>query len=114
MGRFRSLRRHIWDDDGVEYVCEPELARRRRLHEEKTRDGRKAREVERSGNVVNLERAAKRLKHARAEDRILYVQQWHMEKAVEAMRCAGVTGAVSNITGTQRKRVNGRRNDWED
>ena len=107
MARFRSLRRYDWDEDGVEHFCEPELARRRRLHRE-ARDGKKAREVDRSASIGHLERAAKRLKHARAEDRILYVPQWNMDKAVIAMRHAGVTGAVSNITGTQRKRVNGR------
>jgi len=41
----------------------------------------------------------------RAEDRVLYVPQWDMAKAENAMRRAGVNGAVSNLCGSQRKRV---------
>lgn len=86
------------------YYFEPALARRRRLARE-AKDGKKAEEVDRSGSVKHLERMAKRLKHMKAEDRILYVPQWDMDKAEEAMRKAGVTGAVSNLCGSQRKRV---------
>lgn len=94
-----------WDDappDNV-YSIEPALARRRRLAEAK--DGKKAEEIDRSGSVKRLERLAKRLKHVKADDRILYVPHWDMEKAEIAMRKAGVTGAVSNLCGSQRKRV---------
>ena len=49
--------------------------------------------------------AAKRLKHVKAEDRVLYVPQWDMARAEIAMRKAGVNGAVSNLCGSQRKRV---------
>lgn len=83
---------------------EPDLARRRRMAE-RARDGKKAQEVDRSGSERHLERAAKRLKHVKAEDRVLYVPQWDMAKAENAMRKAGVTGAVSNLCGSQRKRV---------
>lgn len=86
------------------YLFEPALARRRRLAQE-AKDSRKAEATDRTGSVKHLERAAKRLKHAKAEDRILYVPYWDMEKAEEAMRKAGVNGAVSNLCGSQRKRV---------
>ena len=104
MARVRSLRSFDWDENGEERFHEPKLARRRRLRE-KARDGKKAEETDRSGSVAHLERAAKRLKTARAEDRVLYVQQWNMDKALIAMRNAGVSGAVSNLCGTQRKRI---------
>jgi hypothetical protein len=90
------------------YFFEPALAKRRRLAQQ-ARDGRKAEEIDRTGSVKHLERAAKRLKSAKAEDRILYVPYWDMHKAEEAMRKAGVTGAVSNLCGSQRVRIKGRR-----
>ena len=66
---------------------------------------RRAEEIDRSGSTRHLERAAKRLKHVSAVDRVLYVPQWDMAKAELAMRKAGVTGAVSNLCGTRRKIV---------
>lgn len=88
---------------------EPDLARRRR-RAELEREGKRAEVVDRSGSARHLERAAKRLKHVNAADRILYVPQWDMAKAELAMRKAGVTGAVSNLCGTRRKLVtSGRR-----
>lgn len=90
------------------YFFEPALAKRRRLAE-RARDGKKAEEVDRTGSVKHLERAAKRLKSVKAEDRILYVPYWDMGKAEEAMRRAGVRGAVSNLCGSQRVRIKGRR-----
>ena len=86
------------------FLFEPALAKRRRLARE-AKEGKKAETVDRTGSVKHLERDAKRLKHSKAEDRILYVPQWDMDKAEEAMRKAGVTGAVSNLCGSQRKRV---------
>ncbi|MGQ0533324.1 MAG: hypothetical protein ACT4OF_11635 [Caulobacteraceae bacterium] len=83
---------------------EPDLARRRR-YAERDRANRQAEEVDRSGSARHLERAAKRLKHMDAADRVLYVPQWDMAKAELAMRKAGVTGAVSNLCGTRRKLV---------
>lgn len=83
---------------------EPDLARRRRFAE-REREERRAEEIDRSGSSRHLERAAKRLKHVNAVDRILYVPQWDMAKAELAMRKAGVTGAVSNLCGTRRKIV---------
>lgn len=99
--------RDVVSNDNL-YFFEPALARRRRLAQQ-AKDGKKAEEIDRTGSVKHLERAAKRLKHVKAEDRILYVPYWDMEKAEEAMRKAGVRGAVSNLCGSQRKRVNGRR-----
>jgi hypothetical protein len=117
MSRARSLRRHDWDEDGSELFVEPALARRRRL-DHKAKDDKKAHEVDRSGSVVNLERAAKRLKRARAEARILSVPQWDMAKAIEAMKRAGVSGEVTNLCGSRLKRVKLvaglRRDDDED
>ncbi|MGE3930380.1 MAG: hypothetical protein AB7G05_09460 [Hyphomonadaceae bacterium] len=86
------------------YFFEPALARRRRLAE-RAKDGKKALEWDRTGSDRHLERAAKRLKHVKAVDRVLFVPQWDMAKAEMAMRKAGVTGAVSNLCGSQRKRI---------
>src|ERR671924_886614 len=78
---------------------EPDLARRRR-YAEREREVRRAEEFDRSGSTRHLERAAKRLKHVNAADRILYVPHWDMAKAEMAMRRAGVNGAVSNLCGS--------------
>ncbi|HRO03755.1 MAG TPA: hypothetical protein PLS69_09160 [Terricaulis sp.] len=85
-------------------MFEPALARRRRLAQQ-AKDGKKALEIDRTGSERHLERAAKRLRHVKAVDRILYVPHWDMAKAEAAMRRAGVRGAVSNLCGSQRKRV---------
>ncbi len=101
----RSIR-PLSDDDfalGFEPIAEPQRARRRRL---KARSAdRRAQEVDRSATTVQLERAAKRLKAARAAERVLSVPQWNMDKAVEAMKRAGVSGVVTNLCGTRRQRV---------
>ena len=95
-----------WNDDPPDNLLffEPALARRRRLAQQ-AKDGKKARQVDRSGSERHLECAAKRLRHVKAVDRILFVPQWDMAKAEAAMRRAGVRGAVSNLCGSQRKRV---------
>jgi len=104
----RSKQRFDWSagDDAPDNLLmfEPALARRRRLAQQ-AKDGKKALEVDRSGSERHLERAAKRLRHVKAVDRILYVPHWDMAKAEAAMRRAGVRGAVSNLCGSQRKRV---------
>lgn len=87
---------------------EPDLVRRRR-HAERKREADPAEEVDRSGSTRHLERAAKRLKHVPAADRVLYVPQWDMAKAELAMRKAGVAGAVSNLCGSKRRLVTGGR-----
>ena len=86
------------------YMGEPALARRRRLAQE-AKESKRAQEWDRTGSDKSLERAAKRLKHVKAEDRVLYVPQWDMARAEMAMRKVGVNGAVSNLCGSQRKRV---------
>ncbi len=104
----RSKRRFDWSGDNAPdnlLFFEPALARRRRLAQQ-AKDGKKALEIDRTGSDRHLERAAKRLRHVKAVDRILYVPQWDMAKAEAAMRRAGVRGAVSNLCGSQRKRVN--------
>ena len=97
-----------WDDAPNAYLYEPPLARRRRLAAE-AKDHKKAAEWDRTGSDKSLEHAAKRLKHVNAEDRVLFVPQWDMARAEIAMRKAGVSGAVSNLCGSQRKRVNAAR-----
>lgn len=102
------FRSHAWADAlPGEFFVEPDAARRRRLAS-CARDGKKALEIDRSGSAAHLERAAKRLKHEKAEDRVLYVPQWDMRKAEAAMRRAGVRGAVSNLCGSQRKLIKAR------
>jgi hypothetical protein len=111
MAQHRWNRRFLWDADAPPdnlLFLEPDLVRRRR-NAEREREERRAEEVDRTGSVRHLERAAKRLKHCDAEDRVLYVPQWDMAKAELAMRKAGVTGAVSNLCGTRRKLVTAAR-----
>jgi hypothetical protein len=101
----RSHRPLDFDDfgPGFDLIAEAPRARRRRLKARST--GRRAQEVDRSSSLTHLERAAKRLKVTRASERILVVPQWNMDKAVEAMRRAGVTGVVTNLCGTRKQRV---------
>ncbi|MBL8545800.1 MAG: hypothetical protein JNL81_05010 [Hyphomonadaceae bacterium] len=112
MAQHRWNRRFMQDADAPPdnlVYFEPDLVRRRRCAERK-REQARAEEIDRSGSARHLERAAKRLKHVNAVDRVLYVPQWDMAKAELAMRKAGVTGAVSNLCGTRRKLVtSGRR-----
>lgn len=104
----RYFYEHLDDPLDSIYMGEPALARRRRLAAE-AKDGREAQEWDRTGSEKSLERAAKRLKHMKAEDRVLFVPQWDMAKAERAMMKAGVSGAVSNLCGSQRKRIKGGR-----
>ena len=111
MAQHRWNRRFLRDVDAPPdnlVFFEPDLVRRRR-YAEREREERRAEEVDRSGSARHLERAAQRLKHVNAVDRVLYVPQWDMAKAEMAMRKAGVTGAVSNLCGTRRKIVGGAR-----
>src|SRR5215475_4052832 len=83
MSHYRWNRRfydHIDDPYDSIYMGEPALARRRRLRAEE-KEGKQAKVIERAGSDKSLERAAKRLKHVQAEDRVLYVPQWDMAKA---------------------------------
>jgi hypothetical protein len=107
MAQHRWNRRFFQDTDAPPdnlVYFEPDRIRRRR-YAELERENRRAEEIDRSGSTRHLERAAKRLKHVDATDRVLYVPQWDMAKAELAMRKAGVNGAVSNLCGTRRKLV---------
>lgn len=66
---------------------------------------RKAIEIERSGTMAGLERAAKRLKDSGRPQKVLQVPQKEMAKAVKAMQNVGVGGTVKNIGGTKRRSV---------
>jgi len=102
----RWNRRFFEETEVSDNILHVEPARRRRLAQRK-REEEEAEEIDRSGSARHLERAAKRLKHAHAADRVLYVPQWDMAKAETAMRKAGVTGAVSNLCGSKRRIVGG-------
>ncbi len=111
----RRSNRALSDDDDPGFISdtiyEPARARRRRL---KARGAeRKVQEVDRSTSLAHLERAAKRLKSMHAAERVLVVPQWNMEKAVEAMKRAGVSGFVTNLCGTKKQRVDQARRKEE-
>lgn len=65
----------------------------------------KATEIERSGNMQSLSKAARRLKASHKPQKILQVPQKDMPKAVKAMKKVKVKGTVKNISGTKRKSV---------
>jgi hypothetical protein len=65
----------------------------------------KATEVERSGTMSRLEKAAGRLKASGKRQKVLQVPQEDMTKAAQAMRNVGVAGTVKNMTGTKRRSV---------
>jgi hypothetical protein len=106
MAKTRLNRRFaVWSEDEGGFV-EPALARRRRLAEE-AKERKLAEVIDRSGSIGHLERAAKKLKWLDADDRVLYVPHWDLDKAEAAMKRAGVSGAVSNLCGSARRRVDG-------
>lgn len=61
--------------------------------------------VARSDKGQSLELAAKRLKESGKPQRVLQVPQKDMERAVEAMKKAGITGTVKNLKGSKRRYV---------
>ena len=67
-----------------------------------TKGHKRATEVERSGNI---DKAVQRLKKAGTPQKVLQVPQKDMEKAVDAMKKAGVSGTVKNMGGTKRTSV---------
>lgn len=93
-----------WAEINLMERDEPRRAKRRRISAE-TGDGKRAIQIERAQSPAKLERAAKKLKSAPAEERVLSVPQWRMAEAEAAMRKAGVSGVVSNLCGSQRKRI---------
>ncbi len=64
----------------------------------------KAVEIERGG-PSRLEKAAQRLKDSRKSQKVLVVPSKSMSKARQAMRKAGASGTVRNISGTRRSYV---------
>ena len=65
----------------------------------------RATEVERSGNISSLRKAAKRLKSSGKRQKVLIVPQKDMDKATQSMRDEGVSGTVKNMGGTKRRSV---------
>ena len=53
----------------------------------------------------SLKEATKRLKESGRPQRVLQVPQKDMDKAVAAMKKAGITGTVKNLKGSKRKYV---------
>jgi len=70
-----------------------------------TGDGKKATEIERSGDPAKLQMAARRLKASKAPERVLKVPQPDMDAAAAAMRAAGVSGNVTNLSDTKTRKV---------
>jgi hypothetical protein len=105
----RARMRDDWDMPFDEAPEEPALARRRRL-DKQAKDGKRAVEIDRSGSVIHMERAAKRLGALNAADRVLRVPHWDMDKALEAMQRAGVRGRVTNLGDSVQKRPKSKRN----
>jgi hypothetical protein len=66
---------------------------------------RRATEVERSGTVGGLRKAARRLRDSGKPERVLQVPQKDMDKASRAMREVGASGTVKNMSGTKRRSV---------
>jgi len=66
---------------------------------------RKAIEIERSGTIAGLEKAAKRLKDSGRPQKVLQVPQKDMAKAAKAMQNVGISGTVKNMGGTKRRSV---------
>lgn len=69
----------------------------------------KAVEIERSKSMTSLKKAATRLEQSGKSQKLLVVPQTSMKSAREAMRTVGVSGTVSNISGTQRSFVAGKK-----
>jgi len=87
---------------------EVQLPRNRKL-DALTAGGRHATEVERSGAPSLLEKAARRLKASEAPKKTLKVPHGDMDAAAEAMRAAGVSGKVENLSGTKSRNVRARK-----
>ena len=66
---------------------------------------RKASEIERSGTLAGLEKAAKRLKDSGRPQKVLQVPQKDMAKAAKAMQNVGISGTIKNMGGTKRRSV---------
>lgn len=67
--------------------------------------GRRATEVERSGNLQSLKAAARRLESSGASQKVLQVPVSDFDAAAKAMRAVGVSGTVKNISGTKTRPI---------
>jgi hypothetical protein len=85
---------------------EKPLRRRRRLD---AATSHRATEIERSGDLAALKRAARRLRDSGKRQKVLQVPQQDMAKAVQAMRDVGISGTVKNMGGTKRRSVRKRK-----
>ena len=65
----------------------------------------KAIEVERSGSIQGLEKAALRLKASGKPQKVLQVPQNDMDKAAQALRNLNLGGTVKNMGGTKSRSV---------
>ncbi|MBW1949368.1 MAG: hypothetical protein JRJ18_07455 [Deltaproteobacteria bacterium] len=65
----------------------------------------KAVEIELSGTINGLEKAAKRLKDSGKPQKVLQVPQKDMAKAAKAMQTVGISGTVKNMGGTKRRSI---------
>ena len=65
----------------------------------------RATEVERSGDLKRLEKAAQRLKDSGKPQKVLQVPQNDMDEAAKAMKNKGVKGTVKNMGDTKRKSI---------
>lgn len=70
-----------------------------------SKSGHKATEVEKSGTMSGLSKAARRLRSRRSKQKVLQVPSKDMDKASQAMRDVGVSGTVKNMSGTKRRSV---------
>ena len=104
MSKTQSHKRAQSKAAGKNGSTEVKISRNRRL-DAVTESGKRVTEVERSGTDKGLEKAARRLKARRSNQKVLQVPQQDMSKAAEAMRKVGVNGTVKNMSGTKRRSI---------
>lgn len=102
MGEKRTHKETKTKAAGIKGRTEVPISRGRRL-DAATR--RRAIEVETSGRSDRLSKAAQRLRASDKRQHVLVVPQRHMREARQAMKKAGVSGTVRNISGTRRRSV---------
>jgi len=105
MSKSQSHKRAQSKAAGKKGSTEVKLRRSAKRLDAITKSGKKATEVERSGSVSGLKKAAQRLKMRRSKQKVLQVPQKDMPKAVQAMKDKGVKGTVKNMSGTKRRSV---------
>lgn len=104
MSKTQSHIRGQSKDAGKEGKQEVSLSRNRRL-DAVTKSESRATEIERSGNLKLLEKAAQRLGDRRCSQKVLQVPQPDMELAVTAMQRKRVHGTVKNMSSSKRRSV---------